>query len=189
MQHNYQDLVHIFDAGLGQQYNTRLIKGGDEPIYLPADNTCCYHQIVFAHGYFASALHEIAHWCIAGEQRRLLEDFGYWYLPDGRSQSQQASFEQVEVKPQAIEWAFCIASNKPFTVSADNLHGEQGDSRAFVAAVKQQVMNYLANGFPPRAQLFIQSLSNFYQVSLPLSAAHFLPRDSLPRNLLSRDGT
>ncbi|GAM69307.1 transporting ATPase [Vibrio sp. JCM 19236] len=26
-------------------------------------------------------MHEIAHWCVAGPKRRLLEDFGYWYEP------------------------------------------------------------------------------------------------------------
>lgn len=53
---------------------------------------------------FNSALHEISHWTIAGKERRLLADLGYWYAPDGRTREQQALFEQVEVKPQAIEW-------------------------------------------------------------------------------------
>ena len=98
MLHRYQDLITLFDTRLGAQYNTRLIKGQDEPLYLPAGKACSYHQIIFAHGYFASALHEISHWCIAGPARRLLEDFGYWYLPDGRNAQQQKSFEQVEIK-------------------------------------------------------------------------------------------
>lgn len=179
MQHHYQDLITLFDASLGQRYNTRLIKGGDEPVYLPADETCPYHQIIFAHGYFASALHEIAHWCIAGEKRRLLEDFGYWYLPDGRNQAQQTNFEQVEVKPQAVEWAFCVASNKSFRLSVDNLNGEDTDSTAFTAAVKQQVLDYIDKGFPPRAQHFIQLLARFYQINLPLplTSASFALQD------------
>ncbi len=36
----------------------------------------------------------------------LLPDLGYWYAPDGRIEEQQALFEQVEIKPQAIEWLF-----------------------------------------------------------------------------------
>ncbi len=34
--------------------------------------------------FFASALHEISHWCVAGKARREQVDFGYWYCPDGR---------------------------------------------------------------------------------------------------------
>ncbi|MGC6745047.1 elongation factor P hydroxylase [Escherichia coli] len=48
-------------------FNTRLIKGDDEPIYLPADAEVPYNRIVFAHGFYASAIHEISHWCIAGK--------------------------------------------------------------------------------------------------------------------------
>ena len=79
--HHYQDLMQLFDSTFGAMYNTHLVKGGDEPIYLPSNEQCDFNQIIFAHGYYASALHEISHWCLAGAERRLLEDFGYWYLP------------------------------------------------------------------------------------------------------------
>ena len=121
MQYQYLDLIQLFDRTFYNDFNTRLIKGGDEPLYLPANAECEYHQIIFARGFYASALHEIAHWCIAGEERRLKEDFGYWYIPDGRNEKQQHKFEQVEVCPQAVEWAFNVAANKTFNVSADNL--------------------------------------------------------------------
>ncbi|WP_448569164.1 elongation factor P hydroxylase [Thalassotalea ganghwensis] len=173
MRHQYQDLITLFDATFFKQYNTRLVKGDDEPVYLPANEHCPYHQIIFAHGYFASALHEIAHWCLAGPARRQLEDFGYWYVPDGRDQAQQKAFEQVEIKPQAIEWAFCQASKKKFNVSVDNLNGCQLDARPFTRAVHQQVLDYLAFGFPTRAQQFIEALASFYRVDLPLSAMQF----------------
>ncbi|WP_284246566.1 elongation factor P hydroxylase [Thalassotalea insulae] len=171
--HCYSDLIHLFEQTFYLEYNTKLVKGGDEPIYLPANELCPYHQIVFAHGYFASALHEIAHWCLAGAARRLLEDFGYWYVPDGRTAEQQQVFEQVEIKPQAIEWSFCVAANKSFNVSADNLSGEAGDTTNFKRNVHSQVQYYLQHGFPPRAQKFIQVLASFYQVSLPLSIGQF----------------
>ncbi|PCH51780.1 MAG: elongation factor P hydroxylase, partial [Cellvibrionales bacterium] len=99
MRHQYPDLIQLFSDTFFEQYNTRLIKGDDEPIYTPADENCSYHQVIFAHGYYASAFHEISHWCQAGEARRLLEDFGYWYMPDGRDERQQKEFEQVEVIP------------------------------------------------------------------------------------------
>ena len=179
MLHRYQDLISLFDSGLGAKFNTRLIKGGDEPVYLPAGENCPYHQIIFARGYYASALHEIAHWCIAGQARRLLEDFGYWYLPDGRNEKQQKAFEQVEVKPQVVEWAFCVAANKRFNVSADNLNGAGADTMAFKVAVYRQVLEYLELGFPPRAQTFIDNLAGFYGVEIPLAAEDFTLDDHL----------
>ena len=57
--HQIADLIAIFESTFYQSHNTRLIKGDDEPIYLPADEQTPYHQIVFAHGFYASALHEI----------------------------------------------------------------------------------------------------------------------------------
>jgi len=171
--HIYQDLIDLFNHCFAEEFNTRLVKGADEPIYSPASDSCSYHQLIFAHGYYASALHEIAHWCIAGKDRRLLEDFGYWYEADGRNAQQQEIFEQVEIKPQAVEWALSVAANKKFNVSADNLNGSQGDTKAFKWSVYQQVLVYLDKGFPPQAQSFIKLLSEFYKISFPLTVEHF----------------
>jgi elongation factor P hydroxylase len=173
MPYNYQDLIHLFDKVFSQEYNTRLIKGDDEPIYLPQNNECGFNQIVFAHGYYASAFHEVAHWCHAGAKRRLLEDYGYWYVPDGRDEQQQAKFEQVEVIPQAIEWAFNVAVNKPFHVSSDNLDGFQADIDGFKKKVFQQVKTFVEQGFPQRAHQFIEALAQFYNTKLPLTIDHF----------------
>lgn len=153
-----EPLMALFDAKFLTPFNTRLIRGPGEPVYLPADQQTPYHQVVFAHGYFSSALHEIAHWCIAGEKRRLLEDYGYWYCPDGRDAAQQREFEQVEVKPQAIEWAMTIAANRRFQVSTDNLHGAEPDRVGFTRQVREQLLSYMAAGFPVRAGMFIDAL-------------------------------
>jgi elongation factor P hydroxylase len=163
--HNYQDLFDLFNVTFTDSENTVLIKGGHEPIYLPANVSDKNHRIIFAHGYFASALHEISHWCIAGKQRRQLEDYGYWYSPDGRDSKQQAEFEKVEVKPQAIEWAFSCAAGKTFRVSTDNLNGAAVNIQGFQDFVKQQVLLYLEQGFPPRAAEFIDVLQRFYQTN------------------------
>lgn len=156
-------LITLFDDCFYDDFNTRLIKGDDEPVYLPANNTITYHRIIFAHGFFASALHEIAHWCLAGDKRRLLEDYGYWYNPDGRDKVQQNAFEKVEVKPQAIEWAFCLSCGLGFNVSVDNLDGYQPDRHQFRGQVAGQALQYLCHGFPPRAQQFINALQQYYQ--------------------------
>ncbi len=162
-QHDITDLIHLFDKTFFLTFNTRLIKGDDEPVYLPANLTCNYHQIIFAHGFYASALHEISHWCLAGKARRLQEDFGYWYLPDGRNKAQQEKFEQVEIKPQAIEWALSVACGRKFDVSVDNLNGDiEPDRFVFKEKVLAQVNSYLSNGFPAQAQTFIDVLVKFY---------------------------
>ena len=173
MPHNYQDLITLFEQTFFNLYNTKLVKGEDEPLYSPANEVCNYHQIIFAHGYYASALHEISHWCHAGQARRLLEDFGYWYTPDGRDEQQQKAFEQVEIIPQAIEWAFNVAAQKTFHVSTDNLNGVESDTASFKNKVEQQVKQYLTKGFPTRANQFINVLAQFYNTPLPLTIECF----------------
>ena len=165
-----QQIIKLFDGLFVKSLNTRLVcalcdgRHGklDEPIYEPANAQCAVHQIVFAHGYFASALHEISHWCVAGKARRLLEDFGYWYRPDGRSHQQQAEFETVEVKPQALEWLFSLATQRLFVASADNLNGADCDDLAFRLAVSAQARAYFAHGLPPEARLLFLQLQQTY---------------------------
>lgn len=179
--HDYQQLIDMFAACFYESENTRLVAGKDEPYYLPAgqslaptDTVKSYHQLVFAHGFFASALHEIAHWCIAGSKRRQLFDYGYWYAPDGRNAQQQSEFEQVERKPQALEWLFADAAGFPFQVSVDNLSGIEVDRAAFTALVAQQKQAYLQHGLPARAETFRQALLAYYQPALssaPLNEA------------------
>lgn len=171
MQHDANDLIRLFNATFAETENTLLVRGADEPLYLPADENHLRHRIVFAHGFFASALHEIAHWCIAGRKRRQLVDYGYWYRPDGRNAEEQREFEIVESKPQAIEWAFSQACAKPFEVSIDNLSGVAVDRAAFEACVMQAYHRYESKGFPPRAQHFMNVLRAFYSTSGMSSAA------------------
>ncbi|EOD2819914.1 TPA: elongation factor P hydroxylase [Providencia stuartii] len=173
IKHHYQQLIDIFEQCFGEEYNTKLVKGDDEPVYLPADEQTPYHRIVFAHGFFTSALHEISHWCIAGEARRQQVDYGYWYCPDGRDEKTQCAFEVVEIKPQALDWLFCVAAGIPFNVSCDNLEGDfEPDRIAFQRKVHAQVMEYLANGIPERPLRFVNSLQTFYNTP-PLCAEDF----------------
>jgi hypothetical protein len=163
-------LIHVFNGLFAQTYNTRLVcaladgrmGAQDEPVYEPANSQRSYHQVVFAHGYFASALHEMAHWCVAGTERRLLLDFGYWYRPDGRTPSQQAEFEQAEVKPQALEWLFSMACGRVFIASADNLSGEASDDLAFRLAVSAQARSYVEQGLPIRAAQLVVQLTTVF---------------------------
>lgn len=171
--HHYQQLIDIFEECFGEDYNTKLVKGDDEPVYLPADEQTPFHRVVFAHGFFTSALHEISHWCIAGEARRQQVDYGYWYCPDGRDEKTQCEFEVVEIKPQSFDWLFCVAAGIPFNVSCDNLEGDfEPDRIAFQRKVYRQVMEYLANGIPERPLRFVKALQTFYNTP-PLCAEDF----------------
>lgn len=172
--HHADDLIRLFDATFAGSHNTRLARGGDEPIYLPADADCGHHRILFAHGYFSSALHEIAHWCVAGPARRLQVDFGYWYAADGRSREQQQAFESVEIRPQALEWIFNMAAGHRFRVSSDNLNGAGPfDPEGFKHNVQQEVFRRLREGLPARAQQFTDALIHHYRPGLVLAEAQF----------------
>lgn len=174
MTHNYNDLITIFNHTFYADFNTKLELGGDEPIYLPADKHSEHHRIIFARGFYASAMHEIAHWCVAGPKRRLLEDFGYWYEPDGRTEQVQAEFEKVEIRPQAYEWILSISAGFPFTVSCDNLNGDfEPDRLDFMSKVHAEVMTILEQGIPPRVKSLSDALRQFYAVE-PLTIEQFV---------------
>lgn len=174
--HRRADLEALFKQCFYKEYQTLLIGGADEPLYSPATSRVEPHRLYYRADYFASALHEIAHWCIAGAQRRQQEDFGYWYCPDGRSPDQQRAFEAVEVKPQAVEWMLSVAAAAPFRISSDNLLGmannteEGGD---FYQAVASQVQCYRQSALPARARQFFYALAAFYGVADPLAERHY----------------
>ncbi|MFG6137765.1 elongation factor P hydroxylase [Halomonas sp. B23F22_10] len=162
MSHRLEDVIALFDGLFLPACNTRLIRGGDEPLYLPADAETPWHRVIFARGFYASALHEISHWCIAGARRRELEDYGYWYLPDGRDAVQQRDFEAVEVAPQALESLFAAACGHRFQVSVDNLGEVEVDREGFAERVAARAARYQREGLPARAEAFRTALSVFY---------------------------
>jgi elongation factor P hydroxylase len=174
---NPDQLIDIFNNLFIPTENTRLDYSADEPMYLPESEQCPYRQILFAHGFFASALHEISHWCIAGEERRKLVDFGYWYEPDGRSADKQREFEKVEIKPQAIEWILSKACGRKFNISTDNLDADPAVIAAgreqFAKNVIKEVNNYLQKGLPARADVLKQALLDYYQRHKKLKSDDF----------------
>ena len=89
-------LVGLFNATFEQSHRTVLQGGADEPYYVPGEP----HRIFFREDFLRSALHEVAHWCVAGACRRALPDYGYWYSPDGRDAGQQKSFLQLRRDPK-----------------------------------------------------------------------------------------
>ncbi|WP_201512481.1 elongation factor P hydroxylase [Psychrobacter alimentarius] len=135
-------LIQLFNTLFAHQ-QVILVRSSGEPEYFPAHGNQPA-RIEFAHGFFASALHEISHWCMAGRTRRTLSDFGYWYAPDGRSATQQQAFEHVEIKPQALECLFTLACKNSFQVSQDNLFATFDTSGStFANDVYMQVIEYI----------------------------------------------
>lgn len=158
-------IIELFDYCFKCTENTVLKGDADEPLYQPSTSHSQPHIIYFTKDYTSSALHEIAHWTLAGKERRKQVDYGYWYEPDGRTQAQQKLFEQVEVKPQAIEKLFSEACGQSFNISADNLESGIQSSATFEQAVHTQANRYQtgANTLPPRAALFLEALKRAFK--------------------------
>jgi elongation factor P hydroxylase len=175
--HSYSHVISVFNQCFKNDISTELVRGGHEPIYIPSSKVYPWNRIVFAYGYFSSALHEISHWCIAGSERRKLLDFGYWYNPDGRTTEQQEEFACVEVKPQALEWILSQSACYKFRVSLDNVQGAADESAAATAIFKNkihaQVQQYLLQGLPKRAKMFSDALIAKYRPHEPLNLSEF----------------
>ena len=161
-------IIHIFNRQFQASHQTRLVGAGSEPLYLPATAAHSWHQIIFRADYAASALHEVAHWCLAGARRRQLEDYGYWYQAD-RDFDRQQQFEQVEGKPQALEWIFSQAAGLPFRLSSDNFDAANLDRPRQQAWVRDQARGLISQGLPVRARQVAQALA----VGMPQGGADF----------------
>lgn len=152
-------LIQVFNRAFAH-HCVKLVRGQGEPEYFPATDME-FARIEFAHGFFQSALHELSHWSLAGARRRTLPDFGYWYAPDGRNEAQQHTFEQVEIKPQAIECLFTLMCGKTFRVSQDNLDADFDTSNStFAIDVFHQATRYINNpqSLPTDAQTLLTVL-------------------------------
>lgn len=152
-------LETVFYQSVGRAFNTVLRGGADEPLYIPARGSQCA-EIHYRLDYLRSALHEVAHWCLAGAARRLRPDYGYWYAPDGRNSVQQHAFFAVEARPQALEQCFCDRLAVPFSVSIDNPGTvlEEGVVVGFERRVQLERVQFLENGLPGRAARFAEAL-------------------------------
>ena len=169
-------IAAVFSIHFLKPENTQLISGATEPLYTPSSNKEEPHQLFFRENFLSSALHEIAHWCIAGKQRRLQQDFGYWYQPDGRTVDEQARFESMEVKPQALEWIFSNACGQKFTPSADNLNASDdiADDTGFKKALVKQARQWCqSQKLPSRGKIFIDALSKEFNTADPYNLTYY----------------
>lgn len=156
-------LICLFSREFAVSDKTELVGDAAEPYYQPGSP----HRIYFRADYVRSALHEVAHWCVAGARRRQLLDYGYWYAPDGRDPGQQQAFFAVEARPQAIERYFCEAIGLPFSPSVDNVGAqiEPQQLRHFEARIRQCCDQFERTGLPPRAARFVTALQSISRLS------------------------
>jgi len=125
------------NARLGQRYRLQVVGGAPEPLYRPA-RAGTPARIHYSADHVRSLLHELAHWCLAGAERRRLEDYGYWYEPPPRRGTAQRRFFRAERDVQALEQVFSEACGVAFEVSVDDLGDRDGDVAAFARAVALQ---------------------------------------------------
>ena len=146
-----------FNTCFGASHNTLMQGGAAEPVYLPACEaapaTVCYRE-----DFAASALHEAAHWCIAGPHRRTLEDFGYGYVPPPRSEAQQQRFFALECRNQALEKVFADCAGLPFRVSADDPGTPLAGFEAQVQRLGPETLSWLQTTAGERAKCFADAL-------------------------------
>ena len=156
-------LTRLFNSVFAVSDKTALIGNAAEPYYQPGSP----HRIYFRSDYLRSALHEVAHWCVAGARRRRLPDYGYWYSPDGRDAGQQQAFFAVEARSQAIECCFCDAIGIPFSPSVDNVGAriEPQHLRRFEARIQEWCNQFERAGLPPRAAQFVTALRSMSRLS------------------------
>ena len=144
-------------------YDVRMRGGFDEPIYLPSGHRDLVDariaEVRFSHDFAASALHEAAHWCIVGVERRSLVDYGYEYLAPPRAERAKVRFFDLEKRVQALEWVFCLAARLPFRPSLDDLTATSCDLARFAARIDGARGELLARGLPRRAALFANALA------------------------------
>jgi elongation factor P hydroxylase len=170
-----QEIINVFHFLFKEKYKTIIQKGHEEPFYQSSKIVDNYNIIIYANDSLSSLFHEISHWLVAGEERRKEDDYGYWYLPDGRNQEQQEAFFQLEIKPQALEWILSKSADHSFQLSLDNLKLESIEGAdLFENNVKKQIKKYIKNGLPKRANLFQKELIKRFGNNHVISEADFI---------------
>lgn len=137
-------IAGCFNRGLGRLHGVRLIGGAAEPLYEPGSEGGIA-IIRYTRDYPASALHELAHWCIAGARRRRLPDYGYWYRPPPRTDAEQSAFFRAELPVQALEARLAEAAGLSFRVSVDDLDRANALASSAVKKFEDSVLGLAAD--------------------------------------------
>ena len=152
------DIAACFNRCFGHSRQVRMIGGALEPLYLPAAEGRLA-ELYYREDFAASALHEAAHWCIAGHRRRLQMDFGYHYEAPPRSKAGQQRFFSLEIRAQALESIFTRAAGLEFRPSADNLEADLTVFSAALENARHDMKHWLHNSKDTRALQFCDALA------------------------------
>ena len=168
---NSETISDLFNSTFENKYRVRLIGGAAEPTYLPPTNKKT-GAICFREDFASSALHEVAHWCLAGRDRRKMVDFGYEYISPPRDEIAQKIFFQAETHVQGLERLFSEVSGVSFSASLDNLDCDEATTKKmsrlvleFETALETESQNWkLKIGRNPslRASIFCDSLHEIH---------------------------
>jgi hypothetical protein len=153
-------IAQVFNAQFLVTHNTMMSGGAAEPLYEPAVGSQP-SRILFTYDYPASALHEAAHWCLAGRARRGLRDYGYWYVPGPRNTQQRREFFAAEAPVQALEAIFAQACNVRFVVSADDFAASPEELEEFTGHIEQRIAQRRQR-LPERARSFAEALTRAF---------------------------
>lgn len=134
-------------------------KGGAEEPYYSAPKGGMNAIIHFRSNYPRSLLHEVSHYCLAGDRRRDIDDFGYWYSECGRTKEEQQRFETVEVRPQGLEKAMCDIVGIKFSPSLDDFSGRP-PSDIFLQGLEDAYCEMVSNP-PSTAQKVLSGLMSY----------------------------
>ena len=158
---NSMQVEHCFNACFGKKYRLEMLGGAEEPEYIPprTDQT---GKLIYRCDYASSALHEAAHWCIAGPARRARVDFGYEYLPPPRTPQEQDEFFRFERRVQALEWIFSDCAQVIFHPSADNLEVDTDQFLGQLELAKEQELHRLKCQVHSRASVFKRTLAKWF---------------------------
>jgi elongation factor P hydroxylase len=169
---NSAEIVRVFNGLFNEIGNTELVGGAEEPLYKASSDGQTANEIWFRNDYASSALHEISHWCIAGRDRRMQNDYGYWYV-ENRGINQQKKFELVEARPQGLEWVLSVAAGVEFRVSCDNFELPSMDVEPLRSRIREEALSFIQQGLPARAKQFQAVLSRQSGVKDANSIHHY----------------
>ena len=162
---NDREIADRFNRSAGSRYHTVLVGGAPEPLYLPA-GPGGPAEIRYTRDYAQSALHELAHWCIAGARRRTQIDYGYWYQPPPRDLAARDRFFAVETRVQGLELLFARMARVRFHVSVDDPGSDPGD---FARRVHAEAQDWLRRGFPARTRAVLEALGDDWERRLAVA--------------------
>jgi elongation factor P hydroxylase len=153
---NHSDVARVFNLAF-VDYKVVMNGGHAEPLYVPGVRLA---EIHYTQDHAASALHEAAHWCTAGQRRRRLKDYGYFYSPPPRTEVDRARFEAVEVEAQSMELLFSEAAGLLFQPSTDDVDAPDNRLGTFSHRILIRARERRRLGLPERAEKFVTALLN-----------------------------